>query len=291
MWVDQPATVGWSYTEAVHGLMDPNTGNITPLNGKPCPAAKASQCGTFSVPNTSLVPNSTANAAPNMWKTIQGFMGAFPQYSRNGFHFSTESYGGHYGPVFNEYFEQQNAHLPAGAKEIHLESVLIGNGWYDPIIQYAAYYNFTVYPGNTYDIEFYNDTIKEQVYHNLYGKGQCIDRLEHCKATGNNTICSNADDFCANNIEEPFDIVSGRDEYDSRELTPDPFPYGSWEGYLGTSKVQKAIGAFVNFTDYSITVGDAFGSTGDDGREDMTIEDTQELIKQGTLLRSPIPVC
>jgi carboxypeptidase C (cathepsin A) len=37
-----------------------------------------------------------------MWKTLQGFMGAFPQYSANGVHFATESYGGHYGPLFNE---------------------------------------------------------------------------------------------------------------------------------------------------------------------------------------------
>lgn len=36
-----------------------------------------------------------------MWKTLQGFMGAFPEYSRSGFSFTTESYGGHYGPVFN----------------------------------------------------------------------------------------------------------------------------------------------------------------------------------------------
>jgi carboxypeptidase C (cathepsin A) len=36
-----------------------------------------------------------------MWKTLQGFMGAFPDYSRNGFNFATESYGGHYAPVFN----------------------------------------------------------------------------------------------------------------------------------------------------------------------------------------------
>jgi hypothetical protein len=30
------------------------------------------------------------------------------------------------------------------------------NGWYDPLIQYQAYYNFTVWPGNTYDYSPFN---------------------------------------------------------------------------------------------------------------------------------------
>ena len=132
IFIDQPATVGLSYTKPVHAYINPSSDEVHEINGTGCPAAHAGQCGTFSVPDESLVPNNTAAAAPNFWKTLQGFMGAFPQYSRNGFHFATESYGGHYGPVFNEYIEQQNAHLPAGAKEIHLESVLIGNGWFDP---------------------------------------------------------------------------------------------------------------------------------------------------------------
>ena len=109
-------------------------------------------------------------------------MGAFPQYSRETFHFSSgtcrpllgtifvlliqktllESYGGHYGPVFNEYIQSQNARAIPGAHNISLETVLIGNGWYNPLIQvsfsgtdpkevdliyhtqYQAYYNFTV---------------------------------------------------------------------------------------------------------------------------------------------------
>ena len=82
--------------------------------------------------------------------TLQGFMGAFPQYSRKGFHFATESYGGHYGPVINEYIESQNAKNIPGAHKIMLKTVMIGNGWYNPLIQYQAYYNFTVSPGNTY---------------------------------------------------------------------------------------------------------------------------------------------
>ena len=73
-----------------------------------------------------------------------------------------ESYGGHYGPVFNEYIESQNAKAIPGAHNISLQTVLVGNGWYDPLIQvnyyktccqgkhltyltkYQAYYNFTV---------------------------------------------------------------------------------------------------------------------------------------------------
>lgn len=48
---------------------------------------------------------------------------------------------------------------------------------------------------------------------------------------------------------------------------------------MNTEKVQKAIGAFVNFTESSAAVAAAFGKTGDDGREANTIEDLQKLIK------------
>ena len=157
----------------------------------------------------------------------------------------------------------------------------IGNGWYDPIIQYQAYYNFTVFPGNTYDYSPYNQSTKDTLYNNLYGKGKCIDQLQQCAATGNNTICSEGDNFCAVNIELPYDDILNRDEYDMRELTPDPFPYDFYPTYLNTPKVQQAVGAFVNFSSYSATVGDAFGSTGDDGRESGTIEAIRKLLKQG----------
>ncbi len=144
-------------------------------------------------------------------------MGAFPQYSRKGFHFATESYGGHYGPVINEYIEEQNAKKISGAHEIKLETVMIGNGWYDPIIQYQAYYNFTVSPGNTYDYLPFTANQSNQMYENLYGKGKCIDQLKHCAATGDNSICSKGDTYCANNVESLYDNYLNRDEYDFRE--------------------------------------------------------------------------
>ncbi|KAF2152263.1 alpha/beta-hydrolase [Myriangium duriaei CBS 260.36] len=281
IYIDQPVGTGFSYSKAVNSYQDAN-GNTVPLTNGSCPAG--STCGTFSVADAGVTPNSTAAAAPFFWKTLQGFMGAFPQYSRNGFHFSSESYGGHYGPVFNTYIEHQNAKIqknPSVGHPIKLESVIIGNGWYDPLIQYAAYYNFTVSPGNTYDYRPFNETIEKQMYNSMYGKGQCYDQTVQCYNTGANDVCSSADNFCANNVEEVLDIVANRDEYDIRELSPDPFPENYYNDYLNTPKVQSAVGAFVNFTAGSNTVGTAFGSTGDDDRTDGTVADVRELVADG----------
>ena len=46
--------------------------------------------------------------------------------------------------------------------------------------------------------------------------------VNECAATGNNDICSAADNYCADNVESIYDEVLNRDEYDIRELVPDP---------------------------------------------------------------------
>jgi carboxypeptidase D len=220
-----------------------------------------------------------------MWKTLQGFMGAFPQYSRSDFVFATESYGGHFGPIINQYIQSQNALIAAGelpgAQHIDLRTLLIGNGWYDPLIQYQSYYNFTVYPGNTYDYSPYNTSTQNRVYNALYGPGNCYDQTVDCNARGINSVCIAADSFCATEVETVLDNVPGRDQYDIRELTPDPFPYEYFAAYLNSEKVQKAIGAYTNYSDSSSTVGSAFSATGDDDREDGTVEAVRKLVEQG----------
>jgi carboxypeptidase C (cathepsin A) len=145
LFIDQPTQTGFSYSVPIPAYVDPVSGYIVELPNNTCPDYAADWgCGTYSSPNETLTASSTPQGAPNFWKTLQGFMGAFPQYSRHGFYFSTESYGGHYGPIYNEYFETQNAKNIKGAHNISLRGVLIGNGWYDPLIQYQAYYNFSV---------------------------------------------------------------------------------------------------------------------------------------------------
>ncbi|KAH8730771.1 carboxypeptidase S1 [Phaeosphaeriaceae sp. PMI808] len=282
LFIDQPTTVGFSYSIPIPGYKD-SSGYVIQLPNNTCPdyAKSVGTCGTYSTPNHTLTANTTEGAAPNMWKTLQGFMGAFPDYSRNGFSFTTESYGGHYAPVFNSYFLDQNAKNISGAVNIELKNVLIGNGWFDPLTQYQAYYNFSVYPGNTYDYDPYNDTVKAEWYNNLYGKGNCLDQTKHCYATGQNSVCARADSFCFDKVEFLYDLYSGRDEYDMRYLTPDPFPYNYFGDYLNTPEVQKAIGAYQNFSITSSTVSSAFGNTGDDDRESGTIEACRKLLKAG----------
>jgi hypothetical protein len=72
-----------------------------------------------------------------------------------------------------------------------------------------------------------------------------------------------------------------RDEYDIRELQPDPFPYSFYIQYLNTPEVQKAIGAYQNYSESSSTVGNAFSVTGDDNREIGTVEVLKKLLDQG----------
>jgi carboxypeptidase C (cathepsin A) len=282
LFIDQPTTVGLSYSVPIPAYKD-KSGFTIQLPNNTCPdyAKQYGTCGTYSKPDHALTANNTLGAAPNMWRTLQGFMGAFPDYSRKGFTFTTESYGGHYGPIFNEYFLEQNDKNIPGAVNIDLQSVLIGNGWFDPLSQYIAYYNFSVYPGNTYDYMPFNASVQAEWYNNLFGEGNCIDMTKECYKTGQNSICARADDFCANKVENMYDIYSGRDEYDVRELDPDPFPYGYFSDYLNLPDVQKAIGAYQNFSTSSKTVSSAFGNTGDDDRESGTIEACQKLLDAG----------
>ncbi|KAJ6780627.1 hypothetical protein PWT90_01723 [Aphanocladium album] len=279
LFIDQPTQVGFSYSVPVPGMVNDDTGDIIVLPNNTCPSYSNGTCGTYSLPYANLTANSTVNAAPNMWRTLQGFMGAFPQYSREGINFATESYGGHYGPIFNDYFVKQNEKNIPGAKNIDLHSVLIGNGWVDPIIQYQAFYNFTVSPGNTYDLSPYNSTIQQQLYDNLYGPGKCIDGLQECAKNGDNNQCATADAFCARNVETFLGRYGKRGEYDIRELSPDPFPYSFYRAYLNRADVQEAIGAFTNFTASSSAVYEAFTSTGDDGRRVGALEALQDLVK------------
>ncbi|CEJ95242.1 hypothetical protein VHEMI10733 [[Torrubiella] hemipterigena] len=165
--------------------------------------------------------------------------------------------------------------------KINLESLLVGNGWFDPVVGYEAFYNFTVSPSNTYDLTL-NESVSKQMYDDLYGPNGCKARLqkECSKPTGNYTACVQADNFCSDKIESVMDNNLFRDDHDIHDLSPVSFSYNVCVNYLNAPKVQEALGAFTNYSDYSYIVGNAFGRTGDDGCEVNAVDDLGLLLKQ-----------
>lgn len=72
----------------------------------------------------------------------------------------------------------------------------------------------------------------------MYGPGNCYDMIVDCNIREIDEVCSYADNFCYQEVEYVWDIVTGRDEYDIRYLTPDPFPPTYYVDYLNTPEVQ-----------------------------------------------------
>ncbi|TAQ91182.1 hypothetical protein B7494_g565 [Chlorociboria aeruginascens] len=208
---------------------------------------------------------STVTAAPYVWTLIQAFFTQFPQYESRDFGLFTESYGGHYGPEFASYFESQNAKIAAGTvtgETIDLIALGINNGWYDPIIQYKAYVDFS-----------YNNTYKALIsssqhtsYTNTYTRS-CLPLLEECTSTtGSNSACENADDTCYDDIEGPLSEVGNFDVYDIREPSNDPYPPETYVTYLQSSSVMSAIGAKATYSECPDAPYEKFENTGDDAR-------------------------
>lgn len=124
IFIDQPTTTGLSYSIPIPAYEDPATTDIVALPNATCPDyIDPSLCGTYNVWNLTLTANSTVAAAPNFYLTLQGFAGAFPQYVSNGVYFATESYGGHYGPIFARYIVEQNLLNTTGTGNIDLRGV------------------------------------------------------------------------------------------------------------------------------------------------------------------------
>ena len=220
---------------------------------------------------------STVTAAPYVWKLLQAFYAQFPQYENRDFGIFTESYGGHYGPgkcpvsdigtvltssEFASYFESQNAAIASGSvtgQTIDLIALGINNGWYDPIIQYKAYVDFSY--NNTYNALI--SASQHTSYTNTYNS-QCLPALQKCSAvTGSNSACESADNTCYNDIEGPLSSVGDFDVYDIREPSNDPYPPETYVTYLQSSEVMSAIGAQSTYSECPDAPYEKFTSTGD----------------------------
>ena len=210
---------------------------------------------------------STVTAAPYVWKLLQAFYAQFPQYENRNFGVFTESYGGHYGPEFAYYFQQQNAAIASGSvtgEKINLVALGVNNGWYDSIIQEKAYIDYS-----------YNNSYKRLIsasqrtsYMNSY-TSSCLPALQKCTSqtsTSQNSACVQASNACYNGIEGPISGGANFDVYDVRQGSNDPYPPETYATYLQSASVRQAIGAQTTYQECPNGPYSKFSSTGDISR-------------------------
>ncbi|KIO11428.1 hypothetical protein M404DRAFT_128120 [Pisolithus tinctorius Marx 270] len=215
--------------------------------------------------------NSTEAAAPFVWQVFQVLFEsqAFAKYSSREFVFATESYGGHYGPAFVTYFDQQNAKIVDGtldAEPIAVTALLINDGWIDPLIQNIAYYTFAENaPGYG---QLLSDAVLANISQALWGEGGCVQQEQACYAAGNSTasdsVCLNADNYCSNYVLTA--AIGDYDPYDLRQNSSALFPPEYYVKYLSIESVKKQIGAETTYKECPNRPYFKIINTGDDAR-------------------------
>lgn len=313
LYLDQPTQVGFSYDVLTNCTVRPRsdegggTGNpddrdydFVPTNftdGGDVPEVNAThRVGTFSSQDPSHTANGTRVAAHAFWHFAQTWFFEFPHYKPADDRVSlwAESYGGHYGPSFFQFFEQQNEKIEHGggneenAHYIHLDTLGIVNGLMDVIVQAEAWIEFPY--NNTYGIQLFNESLYKQLIHVWERPGGCRDQYLACRAAlrerdadvylphlvqrtathGSSSksrdnvteACSALEENC-DNLIMPAYFQRARGFYDIAHPLADPFPPPYMYGYLSEAATLSALGVPVNFTAASDVVQERFRATYD----------------------------
>ncbi|KAJ9131642.1 Carboxypeptidase [Pleurostoma richardsiae] len=210
--------------------------------------------------------NGTVSASEQVWVFFQTFLKAFPKYSSRDFGLFTESYGGHYGPQFADYFLKQNDAIEEGSvsgQKINLVALGINNGWFDEGIQQGAYIDYAY--GNPYRTLIHTE-LGYKAYMADY-QNLCLPAAEDCTGvTGNITACIAADAICESTIDEPLSSSADFNAYDIRESSDSEYPPETYVEYLYNPIILAKIGAISPYKECGEVPYAKFAATGDSAR-------------------------
>lgn len=300
LFLSQPVGVGFSYQAINNGSTDLGFLNAT----------QANVTGTWStlVPDNEGEIDTTDLAAIAAWEVLQGFLEGLPQLHANRawqpkkFNLWTESYGGHYGPAFFDYFYKQNEKIKNGSMPgypMEFNTLGLINAIISETIQAEHYPEFAV--NNTYGIKAYNDTVYNYARFATFMKGGCLDQIDSCIQAANYinggyvngkitpvatefpaiaAICSEAANMCRDNVESMYYNYGDRGTYDIRHPSDDPTPPSYYEAYLNEAHIQNALGVSVNYTGSNTDIYYQFQGTGDFIYPNF-LQDLQDIIASG----------
>lgn len=211
----------------------------------------------------------------DIYPTIAYTVSRFPEYKPkdNKISIWSESYGGHYGPTFANFFEEQNDKITKGeiqapASKIFLDTVGIGNGCVDIETQIQAYPHMA--HNNTYGLELMTDAEYQSA---IESYPKCQNLIETCRSaqaaspTSETTskACAAATGFCFKNMWDAYN-KHGRNVFDIEVPVISSWAPKFAAGYLNRADIQQALGVPLNFTGLSTGVSKAFDATGDFAR-------------------------
>ena len=203
IFIDQPVNVGYSYS----------SGQVT----------------------------NTVAAGKDIYALLTLFFKQFPEYSKQSFHISGESYAGHYIPVFASEI------LSHKKRNINLQSILIGNGLTDGLTQYEYYKPMACGEGGWPAVL---DKGACQSLENAYPR--CASLIESCYNSESVWTCVPASIYCNNAMIGPYQRT-GQNVYDVRRPCGDNqlcYDEIDWiSSYLNKKEVMKAVGAEVDSYD------------------------------------------
>ncbi|KEF59060.1 carboxypeptidase D [Exophiala aquamarina CBS 119918] len=285
LFLSQPVGVGFSY-----GSKQP--GSLDEFFGWYVNATSANVTGRYPVINATAI-DTTDLAAVAAWEVLQGFYSALPQLDSRvqstQFNLWTESYGGHYGPAFFNYFSQQNALIQNGTttgKAFEFVNLGIINGIIDEYIQAPYYPQFAA--NNTYGIKGVNDTVYNYMNFAVNMPNGCLDQVTYCyyadqTTLGGQAVCAEAANMCRDNVESPYYYAAGeRGVYDIRHPFDDPTPPSYFVDYLNMDATRDALGVDTNYSQSNNDIYYAFQQTGDFVYMNF-IEDLEQLLNSSSV--------
>ncbi|KAK9663981.1 hypothetical protein RND81_14G011100 [Saponaria officinalis] len=197
IYVDQPVGTGFSYTSADDDIRHDENG-----------------------------------VSNDLYDFLQEFFKAHPEYAKNDFYITGESYAGHYIPAFASRVHQGNK-----AKEgapINLKGFAIGNGLTDPEIQYQAYPDFAL--DNKVITQSEHDSISKLI-------PNCVQAIKQCGTAGKDS-CMTAYFTCTNIFNKIMEYAGDKNYYDIRKKCEGDlcYDFSNMEKFLNQNTVRQALG-------------------------------------------------
>ncbi|KAL2507495.1 Serine carboxypeptidase-like 48 [Forsythia ovata] len=188
-------------------------------------------------------------AAVDFYDFLQAFFQAHPQYAKNDFYITGESYAGHYIPAFAARIQQGNSNKEG--IHINMKGLAIGNGLTNPEIQYKSYTDYAL------NMELITQSDYDSMSQSV---SECVQEIKLCGSSNSSSACSPAYNDCNGIFSNILNIAGNINYYDIRKTCEGYLCYNfsNMENFLNQKSVRQALGVGdIKFVSCSSVVADA----------------------------------